>query len=248
MRLLLTAGYDRAPHVSLLAQALVADGHEIAGVLIVTPFSAKRAAAMLRQRGLSGLLKAARKLAPKVGEDALTALAREWGFAPGSLRAWPHRKVKSLDAPEALAYLDDVKADGVVYGGGGIVGAGFLAAAQGRVLNAHSGQLPEVRGMNALEWSLLLGLEPAVTIHFIDRGIDTGATVAVRPVAMAPGDDVDALRTKCVAQGVRGLRDNVGALARPIPPRAPDALAHRQCFTMAPALRALLDTRLAGMT
>jgi methionyl-tRNA formyltransferase len=28
--------------------------------------------------------------------------------------------------------------------------------------------------MNACEWALLLGHAPAVTIHLIDRGIDTG--------------------------------------------------------------------------
>jgi methionyl-tRNA formyltransferase len=254
MRLLLTAGYDRAPHVSLLAMALVKDGHEIAGLLVVTPYSAKRALALLRQRGRSGLLKAASKLKrpAKRDADALDRLAEEWALTPGSLRAFareaalPYKVAASLNAPAALEFVRGARADGVIYGGGGIVGAGFLEAAGGRVLNAHSGPLPEIRGMNALEWSLLLGLKPAVTIHHIDRGIDTGPTVAVRPVKVEPGDDVETLRAKCVAEGVRGLRENIGAFERPTPERAPDAAAHRQCFVMAPALRALLDAQLGS--
>lgn len=251
MRLLLTAGYDRAPHVSLLASALVADGHEIAGILVVTPYSAKRAMALLRQRGTSGLFQAARKLkrGAKRDSDPLGRLAEEWGLTSGSLRDFSYKKrisyktVASLNAAPALEFVRGAGADGVIYGGGGIVGAGFLQSAGGGVLNAHSGPLPEIRGMNALEWSLLLGLKPAVTIHFIDRGIDTGPTVAVRQIEIAPGDDVETLRAKCVAEGVRGLRENVGALAGPMPERTPGAAAHRQCFVMAPALRALLDAR-----
>lgn len=252
MRLLLTAGFDRARHVSLLAQALIADGHAIAGILIVTPFSAKRALALLRQRGRKGLIEAARRLrAPaRRDADAVDLLAEEWGFAPGSLRdlarkkGLPHRTVASLNAPAALDFVCAAGADGAIYGGGGIVGGEFLEAARGRVLNAHSGPLPQIRGMNALEWSLLLGLKPVVTIHFIDRGIDTGPAVAVRPVAAGPGDDVETLRARCVAEGVRGLREHIAALAFPMPERAPDAAAHRQCFVMAPALRAILDARL----
>ena len=44
----------------------------------------------------------------------------------------------------------------------------------------------------------------------------------------------------------RGLRENSGAFDRPTPERAPDAAAHRQCFVMAPALRALLDAQLGS--
>lgn len=252
MGVILTAGYDRAAHVSLLAQALLEDGVAIAGILVVRPFSFRRARALVRQRGRGALVEAARKAVGRRGQASgrqgpVEQLSKEWGLTPGSLRELardkgiPYRAVPSLGARKALEFVADRASDGVIYGGGGIVGDAFIQAVNGRVLNAHSGPLPQIRGMNALEWSCLLGLPPTVTIHFIDRGIDTGPVVTERSIAVEPGDDVGRLRDKCVAEGVRGLRQAIGALAAPLPPALPDRAAHRQCFVVAPALREILD-------
>ena len=84
--------------------------------------------------------------------------------------------------------------------------------------------------MAACEWAVLLGLRPRVTIHFIDEGIDTGPIVASIPVQVEPGDTIAHFRNRSVVAGIEGLRREVGALRRPLPPRQPDAGESRQCF------------------
>jgi folate-dependent phosphoribosylglycinamide formyltransferase PurN len=255
-RIVLTAGFDRALHVVALAELATRAGHEIALVLVVDPFRIARLRAFVRQRGVAAVAHAARRIAgpsPHEGArpDPLLELLRSHEIAARSLRRFcrergaAYRKVADLNAPDAVAALRAARADGVVYGGGGILKRAFLDAAAGRVLNAHSGPLPEVRGMNACEWSLLLGLEPCVTIHVIERGIDTGGEVDRIPLALEPGDDLERLRAKCAVLGVKGLLRSIPRLAGELPRARAGAGAHRQCFVLAPALRELAERRLA---
>jgi hypothetical protein len=72
MRLVLTAGFDRALHAIALAELVTRDGHEIACVLVVDPFRVARLRAWLRRHGRAALMRAARRLAgrPAGGSDA----------------------------------------------------------------------------------------------------------------------------------------------------------------------------------
>src|SRR5205823_2033065 len=83
-------------------------------------------------------------------------------------------RASALDSEQALAAVRALSPEFAVYLGGGILRRAFIEAAGGIVINAHQGPLPEIRGMNAVEWALFLGRTPEVTIHLIDRGIDTG--------------------------------------------------------------------------
>jgi hypothetical protein len=254
LRVSLTAGYDGALNVLALAELLRRDGVTVASVLVVSPYQLGRLRSLVRQRGLRFLKPAAQRLlgrgAGAAAADPLTDFLIEHGIAERSLAKWarryavPYHRVSSLNHPDALAAVRASAADGVIYGGGGILAPAFLEAARGRVLNAHAGPAPEIRGMAACEWALLLGLQPRVTIHFIDRGIDTGPVIASIPVEVAPGDTIARLRSRCVVLGVAGLRREVEALRRPLPPARRDAGASRQCFVLAPALTELLELRL----
>ncbi len=48
------------------------------------------------------------------------------------------------------------------------------------ILNPHIGLLPEYRGRNVLEWTLLEGGKVGITVFFVDDGIDTGERVVLR--------------------------------------------------------------------
>lgn len=253
MRVLLTAGFDRALHSIALAELVRRDGHEVAGVLVVSPFRAKRLRSVVRRRGARFVVGAARRLLGLRASkqyDAVEALLQSQRIAARSLRAWcaahgvERRVVADLDSPDAIDFARSLRVDGTLYTGGGILRREFIAAASGRVLNAHSGPLPRVRGMNACEWSLLLGERPSVSIHWIDEGIDTGAALEVIPVPLRGDDDLEALRGRCTLIGIDGLRRHVAALGAPLPARAATAAPSRQCFVLAPALRELAETRL----
>lgn len=254
MRIVLTAGFDRARHAVAIAELARRAGHTVAAVIVVRALRVRRVKQFVRQRGAGGLVDAARRFvggAPRETADSeVEALLVQESIAERSLSAWcrrhgvPLRAVADLNAPNTVEFLRALRVDGVVYGGGGILRRPFLEAADGRVLNAHSGPLPDVRGMNACEWALLLGAPPAITIHVIDEGIDTGGVLEVVPIGVERGDTLARLRGKCVVAGVRGLVRALGVLAGPLPRRAPAAASRRQCFTLAPVLRELLEQRL----
>jgi folate-dependent phosphoribosylglycinamide formyltransferase PurN len=252
-RLILTAGFDRALNVVGLGELLVREGHEIAGVLIVSPYDIRRLRGQMRQRGRAFPLQAVRRLTGRspVGEgDPLAEFLRERDIAHRSLRAWatergvPRVVCRDLNSKEAIRFVEGVEPDGVLYGGGGILRESFIEAAGGRVLNAHSGRAPEIRGMNACEWSLLLGIPTEVTIHFIDRGIDTGPVVERLPVYVRPGDTIEALRARCVTIGVDGLVRSARRIDAVPPPAPAPGERDLQCFVLAPALRELLEAGL----
>ncbi len=257
MRLILTAGFSRAKHVIAMAQILSQRGHRIEMVLVVNPISLRRIKTMIRQRGGRELVRAAKRMLgltraqSGIQPDPLDQFLQTHQLRHRSLKAWAadhharYHVVPDLNAPPTIDLVRRVQADGLIYGGGGILRNGILEAIGGRVLNAHSGPLPEIRGMNACEWSLLLGLAPMVTIHFINRGIDTGSTVRTLPVVVEPGDTIDRLRSKCTVLGVEGICDSVESLASPPPPASPQAGHHRQCYVLAPVLKELLEHRLA---
>jgi methionyl-tRNA formyltransferase len=254
VRLLLTAGFDRALHVIALGELARRGGHEIAGVLVVSPFRLRRLRNLIRRRGAGFALAAGKRLLG-VGEasrrDALTELLEREGIVTRSLRSWsaasriPYRVVASLNERTSIDAARHLQVDGVLYGGGGILAPAFLDAVGAPVLNAHSGPLPEVRGMHACEWSLLLGARPTVTIHFIDEGLDTGPVVESIPVEVRPEDTVESLRARCAALGVEGLLRAIAHLRGPWPSRSAHPAKSRQCFVLAPVLRDLLDAQLA---
>lgn len=252
-RLLLMAGHDKALHVLILAELLRGDGHEIAGIMVVTPFNVRRARALVRKRGASFMGQAVRRLldhgSTSAGESPLETFHAAHGIEHRSLRAWasahgvPRFGVRDLNSPKAVEQVRRICPELVVYGGGGILREALLEAAGGPVLNAHSGPLPEIRGMNAAEWSILFGLAPEVTVHIIDRGIDTGPTLRAVRVAVRRGDNLEVLRQRCVVAGVEALRATVENFWTGDRLAAAGPLG-RQCFVLAPALRELAEARL----
>jgi len=250
----LTAGFDRALHAVALAELVTRDGHEIACVLVVDPFRVARLRAWIRRHGRAALLRAARRLAgrPAGASDArMLAFLAKNAIPQRSLRAWAHARgvayhvVGDLNSRRAVELAREGRAQGALYAGGGILREEFLASVGGPVLNAHSGPLPRIRGMHACEWSLLLGETPGVTIHVIDQGIDTGGVIATLPLDIGPGATLEDLRGQCVELGVIGMRQAIESIRAPLPARASDAGASRQCFTMAPVLRELTAGKLA---
>ena len=253
MRVVLTAGFDGALPVIALGEWLIRDGHEVAGVLVVNPFNVKRVRAYIRQRGVRALGSAFKRLTglqkERVESELEQCIASD-GITHRSIKKWAaahqvdYQVVDRLNSKTTVANLKQLKPEAVLYGGGGILRKRFIDAA-GYVFNAHSGPLPEVRGMNACEWSLMLGHELAVTIHLIDVGIDTGPVIERIPVDFKTGDTVDQLRGRCVFNGIVGLRRAVNTNGMHSAKAIENAGAERQCFVMSPALLELLQHRLS---
>lgn len=94
------------------------------------------------------------------------------------------------------------------------------------VVNVHPSLLPAFPGLRAWEQALAAGVrETGVTVHFVDRGLDTGPVIAQEPVPVRDGDTPDALHERIQAVEHRLLPDVVMRLARDEVPAPAEAAA-----------------------
>ncbi|MEK7812524.1 MAG: phosphoribosylglycinamide formyltransferase [Candidatus Desantisbacteria bacterium] len=70
----------------------------------------------------------------------------------------------------------------------------FVHAYKGRILNIHPALLPSFPGLNAQKQALDHGVKvTGVTVHIVDKGMDTGPIILQRAVDVLPNDTVDSL-------------------------------------------------------
>ena len=139
----------------------------------------------------------------------------------------------------------------VVFTGGGLIREHILSASGAGVVNCHAGVLPDYRGMDVVEWAALSGDFEKIgcTVHFMNRGLDTGDILRVHRVRVVPGDTcasirnrIEALMPEALVDAVAGFLD--GTLER-LPQKVEDGL---QYFVMHPSLYARADERLARVS
>lgn len=97
-----------------------------------------------------------------------------------------------------LAAVRDFDPDWVVSAGFmRILGAVFVDAFPGRILNTHPALLPSFPGAHAVRDALAYGVKvTGCTIHLVDHGVDTGPIVAQQAVLVHPDDDEEALHER----------------------------------------------------
>jgi methionyl-tRNA formyltransferase len=90
------------------------------------------------------------------------------------------------------------------------------------VVNVHGGLLPEYRGGHVMQWAIINGeTETGVTLHYVDRGIDTGPVIADARFPIDAGDDAVRVRSRLKASGAELLRRWWPQIAAGTAPRAP---------------------------
>jgi len=250
--ILLIAGYDRAPHAIAVAEGMRRAGCSVDQIIIAYPLTIARARAILRRHGAAAVLRYLRGERSEQVRSPLRAYIEAQGIVDISLSAWARRfgipctRVGDINGERAVRCIQHQRPQLTLYTGGGILRRPVIEAAGRRILNAHSGPLPVIRGMNACEWSLLLGEPLSVTLHLVDEGVDTGAIIAKRRMAVRQGDTVEMLRQKCIVAGIQLMVEHAArAVAGELSlAKEADAASQRQSFVMAPALRELLAQRL----
>ena len=90
----------------------------------------------------------------------------------------------------------------------------FLDAFPLRVLNIHPALLPAFPGVHAQKQALDYGVKLAgCTVHFVDKGTDTGPIIAQAAVPVLPGDNEDSLGKRILVEEHRLLPAVVRAVA-----------------------------------
>jgi folate-dependent phosphoribosylglycinamide formyltransferase PurN len=85
-----------------------------------------------------------------------------------------YKLVDKINSEITRTILKNINPDIIIISNSGIVKEHIIECAKIGALNAHYGLLPQIRGMNAIEWSILLNKKTGVSIHYVDKGIDTG--------------------------------------------------------------------------
>ena len=134
-----------------------------------------------------------------VFEAGILDVAREFGVPNAYL---PPGKFRTRLEPEAEQQLVTMLHD---YGVQLVVLAGFmrvlkepmLDAFPRRIINIHPSLLPKHPGVES--WKQALAGDDVVTgctVHFVDRGIDTGDIIAQQEVPVLPGDTPETLHER----------------------------------------------------
>lgn len=206
----------------------------------------------------SSLVDQARAGVAEFGADAWNRYrdARSQSQAPrATLAEWAHARgvevlrFRRIDEPALSRALMRRDVELLVLAGAEIVPADVLEIPSRGTLNAHFGLLPRYRGMNVAEWSIYHNDPVGVSVHFVDRGIDTGDVVAARPILVRRGDTLETIRDKQRREAASMLVDAVAAIRSDRVRRATQAAAEgTQFYRMHPAIRQHVEAKLQRAT
>jgi methionyl-tRNA formyltransferase len=130
-------------------------------------------------------------LADEEREKFLTRIAGEQIPPPVSALvgglAIPRHKLDDHNSGACWELLKAFGPDVVVLGGTRIIQPHILTLPSRGTVNAHPGLLPLLRGSSSVAWALYKDLPVGSTIHFVDKGIDTGAIIARRRLPIQRG-------------------------------------------------------------
>lgn len=134
----------------------------------------------------------------------------DWQTAQEVSLRW--KVTSDINSPEACKLLRDWRPDVLVTIGGAILKPEIIGIPGKGVINLHTSMLPKYRGLSSEFWALYYRdlQHIGATIHYIDKGVDTGDIIWQQGTRVMPDDNEELLRAKNTACGATGL---LGALA-----------------------------------
>jgi methionyl-tRNA formyltransferase len=196
----------------------------------------------LRRRGGSGAAAPLEAYAASQGFSGWNAPLREIAGREGMA----YKQVRSFNTAAAIDFVTGNRLDILINAGTGIFRRRIIEAPALGILNAHMGYLPTFRGMNVIEWSLFYGHTIGSTVHFIDRGIDTGDILRFRELPVEKGDTIETLRGRMQVLGVELLAECITHLEEGKTERIPQAPHEgKQYFVMHTRLTSIVSRGLA---
>jgi len=140
-------------------------------------------------------------------------------------------KIKTDEARELFASHDADAAIIVAYGR--ILPSSFLSAPRRGCINVHFSLLPKYRGAAPVNWAIVRGESVSgVTTMLIDEGLDTGAILLQRAIAIGEAETAPQLLERLASTGTDLLSETLNRLDQ-IEPRVQNETE----ATLAPVLR-----------
>jgi phosphoribosylglycinamide formyltransferase 1 len=159
--------------------------------------------------------------------ERIEEICRSGGLLRNPMRDVDVTRVASVNDPATHALLKELAPRVAVINGTRILSAATLAATGTAFINTHLGITPLYRGVHGGYWALaerradLAG----TTIHYVDRGIDTGGVIRQVPFEPGPRDNFVTYPYLQIATALPALLDAVATIAEdgvPAPIQRPD--------------------------
>jgi folate-dependent phosphoribosylglycinamide formyltransferase PurN len=109
--------------------------------------------------------------------------------------------VKDVNGLETEAVIRGLQPDLMIQCGAGILKENIFSIPKMGTLNVHHGIAPEVRGVSSTFWSMYYGLHECigVTVHFIDKTLDTGVVILQKSTKLPETFDyIEAVYQTCI--------------------------------------------------
>ena len=224
-----------------LARRLTANGHEVCGVIVEQTSTVKSLREWGKKLGWDVFFK---KVGQKIfGRKTAQTVEKTTNLPPVSPKVF---FVNSHNSPECAEILEKITPDLIVLRGCGIIKKRVLDIPKIGVINPHYAKLPDFRGMDVTEWSVLHGADVAVSVHTVNEGVDTGVVLKYREIEPTTEDTVGSLRDKSAALVVDLLAEAVEDFAngKEFPHVETMEAGGKQYFQMHERLKNLANLRL----
>ena len=161
----------------------------------------------------------------------------------------PILTVNDHNDEKSITALSSAEPDLILFTGGGLLRKKLLDIPKIGVVNCHAGLLPHYRGMDVIEWAIMEAGDDSpqtgLTLHYMDRGVDTGPILKTHSLDLIAGETIDDFRIRVepemvelVMNGIREIRD--GRL-KAKPQKKSDG---KQYFVMHPRVKKVVEDKI----
>lgn len=120
---------------------------------------------------------------------------------------------------------------------GGVIPDALLQVPGAEFVNAHMGAMPRYRGMNVIEWAVLEGAVPKVSVMLMTAAIDGGDVIFEREIPLGGERTLADLRRTGFVHCYRAMAEGVFHYARGLSPAVPQPKGARYYYRMHSVLR-----------
>jgi folate-dependent phosphoribosylglycinamide formyltransferase PurN len=147
----------------------------------------------------------------RAARGRIEQILREHGLTDAPLPEDRVTRVASANDDDARDALRRLSPAVVVVNGTRILGRRTLEALSCPIINTHAGITPLYRGVHGAYWALAEGRPElaGTTVHYVDKGIDTGPVIAQATFRVSPRDNLGSYPYLHTAAGAPILVDAV---------------------------------------
>ena len=115
--------------------------------------------------------------------------------------------VSSVNSKKTIELLKEINPDLIIVNGTRIISEKVLSAVECPFINTHAGITPKYRGVHGAYWALVNNdaENNGVTVHFVDKGIDTGSVIYQENITITKQDDFSTYPLIQLVSGIKLL-------------------------------------------